>query len=132
MLSVILGICTVTLFPVHAGLLKHLREIRPGFSPAPFLEGSRTLSLFDFTQNILLFLPFGFLAAAGRPGAASRADLWKAVCLGFLLSTLIECAQTRIPGRFPSFWDIGFNTLGSALGALLISRLRSGAGRFSR
>lgn len=122
LVSVVLGICAVTLFPIHAGLVERLREIRPGFSPAPFLVGSRTMSLLDFTQNILLFLPLGFLLADGRAG--TRSTLMRAACLSFLLSALIECAQIRIPGRFPSFWDIGFNALGGALGGRLRRSVR--------
>jgi glycopeptide antibiotics resistance protein len=119
--SVVLGITAVTLFPIHAGLLDRLREIRPGFSPAPFLEGSKTMSLLDFLQNIVLFLPVGFLLADGRSGKAA----WiRAACLSCLLSALIECAQIRVPGRFPSFWDIGFNTLGGVLGARLRRSVR--------
>lgn len=119
--SVVLGIATVTLFPVHAGMIERLRDIRPGFSPAPFLEGSKTLSLLDFIQNILLFMPAGFLLADGRSG---RTAWIRAACLSCALSALIESAQIRIPGRFPSFFDIGFNTLGGALGARLRGSVR--------
>ena len=124
--SVALGICAVTLFPVKPGLLARIREIHPGFSPAPFLEASRTFSAFDFAQNILLFLPVGFLTVADR----SRTP-WRRAALGaavaFLFSAAIEIAQTRIPGRFPSFWDIGFNTLGGLLGASIYRPPQSGA-----
>lgn len=117
--SVILGMLAVTLFPVHAGLLKQLHGFQLGFSPAAFMEGSRYLFLFDFLQNILLFLPLGFLIADGHPQDGPRAMAIRAALLSFLLSSLIECAQVRIPGRYPSFWDIGFNSLGGLLGAAL-------------
>lgn len=117
--SVILGILAVTLFPVHAGLIKQWHEFQLGFFPAAFLEGSSYLYVFDFLQNILLFLPLGFLIADGRPQDGPRALVIRAAILSFLLSSLIECAQVRIPGRYPSFWDIGFNSLGGLLGAAL-------------
>ena len=70
LVSVILGICAVTLIPIHAGLLERLNGLQMRFSPAPFLQGSRAIFLFDFVQNILqrLFVRVADKIVAGRFG----------------------------------------------------------------
>jgi glycopeptide antibiotics resistance protein len=113
-LSVSLGICVVTLIPVHAGLIESFRSA--GF-PAQSLElGLRTFSVFDTIQNILLFAPLGYLSAAGANGG-SRRGLLQAGLACLALSVAVETAQAWIPGRFPSCWDVLFNAAGGILGA---------------
>jgi hypothetical protein len=69
----------------------------------------------DVLDNILLFLPFGAaLAAAGVPPA-------RCVLSAALLSASVEFAQLYIPGRDPSLGDVVFNTVGSGLGAVLVT-----------
>jgi hypothetical protein len=65
-------------------------------------------------QNVLLFLPLGAaLALGGMRGLRLAAA-------GALLSITVECAQQWIPGRDPSLGDVCFNTLGTAMGGLLL------------
>ena len=64
----------------------------------------------DIVLNILLFIPFGFLL--GRKG-------WKAVFLGFLLSSFIECAQYLFLLGYCEADDLLNNTIGCGLGVLL-------------
>lgn len=67
----------------------------------------------DALANVLLFLPLGFLF---RLGQGRRRG---AILLGAALSGLIEAGQFFIPGRTPSVVDLGMNTLGSWMGAML-------------
>lgn len=113
--SVVAGIATVTLIPVHAGWRAH----PAGSIGAAFLSGSRWFSCFDAIQNVLLFLPLGYLMAG--EGAAGRPWL-RAGAAGFAFSAAIECAQCFLPGRYASVWDIVFNASGAALGARIASR----------
>lgn len=64
--------------------------------------------------NIVLFLPVGFLyrLITGRRGA---------LVLGAIISFSIETLQLFIPARTTSVIDILANTLGAALGAMLLS-----------
>jgi hypothetical protein len=70
----------------------------------------------DLLLNIALFMPLG-AALALRGRLPSFIALFAA-----LLSSAIELSQFYIPGRDPSFGDIASNTLGAALGALLVQR----------
>ena len=63
---------------------------------------------------MLLFLPVGVAGAlAFRRGRT-------AVALGGTLSVCVEVGQLFVPGRYPSVWDVGFNTAGTVLGVLLV------------
>jgi len=68
----------------------------------------------EVIQNLLLFMPFGAsLKIAGmRPGHA--------IATGSALSFTVEFLQQWIPGRDPSLGDIVCNTVGTALGVLLV------------
>jgi VanZ family protein len=54
--------------------------------------------------------------AAGPKGVSRRGFSWAALaCLS--LSAGVELAQAWIPGRFPSCWDVLYNTAGGIFGA---------------
>jgi hypothetical protein len=64
----------------------------------------------DALVNLILFAPLGIGLAL------AHVRWWRAVLAGALLSTLVELAQTVIPGRDPSLGDVLFDTLGAAAG----------------
>jgi VanZ family protein len=74
----------------------------------------------DVILNIVIYAPFGFVAALAfrrkfsRPMAAAAAAL-----LGLIFSVSMELLQVYVPGRDPSLSDVLTNTIGSAAGALL-------------
>ncbi|HEX8886729.1 MAG TPA: VanZ family protein [Noviherbaspirillum sp.] len=74
----------------------------------------------DVLQNVLVYAPFGLLAALWLAGAmqARRAALL-ATIMGTVLSLAMECLQQFNPARVASLVDIAMNALGSGLGALL-------------
>jgi VanZ like family/Concanavalin A-like lectin/glucanases superfamily len=74
----------------------------------------------DLLQNIVGFMPLGFLLCAYlmRARSRKRAILF-AVLSGGLLSLTIEVLQYFIPRRNSGMTDIITNTLGTLLGALL-------------
>jgi glycopeptide antibiotics resistance protein len=125
--SVSLGICIVTLVPVQAGLVESLRSA--SFPAESVSIGFRTFSVFDALQNILLFAPLGYLLAAGQRGKSTR-GLWQAAFACVALSAAVECAQAWIPGRFPSCWDVLFNTAGGIIGARVLPFARSAVPSF--
>ena len=72
----------------------------------------------DYLNNLLLFIPLGFVL-----GLVARRNGWKSNCkiivFASSISTIIEVLQLGIPGRYPSLNDILFNTGGSILGLVL-------------
>jgi VanZ family protein len=82
----------------------------------------RFIDLKDMLQNILLFLPFGYVVCmiGTRRGDAIRPRrLLAAVLFAGCFSTGIEIAQIYLPSRAASTMDVAWNTAGALLGALL-------------
>ena len=99
------AILALTLFPTNAPATSRLHNC--------LLCGERGLA--DALLNVILFLPLGIsLALAGvRMGRATLA--------GWALSAAVELGQLWVVrGRDASMGDLLFNTLGTALGALLV------------
>ena len=96
----------------------------------------RYFTVFDIVLNVLAYVPLGLLLVPALPTA------WKpgyvvivAVLLGGLLSLSMEMLQHYLPTRVPSNVDLGCNTLGTLLGALLgvpFGRAFTGHGALSR
>lgn len=91
------------------------------------IERQRWHSIPDLVQNLLLFLPLGFLGFLAtprlsfyRPGLACL--LWAMV--GFLLSFFIEAMQTMSVVRIASASDVASNTLGGLFGVALARHYR--------
>ncbi len=108
MVLVALVIAALTLSPSRSA----------GPPPSFFCFGCSERWLADDILNLALFFPFG-LCAAWNGRTALRATL-----LGLLLSTVLELAQTVVPGRDPALSDILFNTIGTACGAVAGARKR--------
>ncbi len=93
-----------------------------GLPVLTFLDAAwpRYWTVFDLLINTLAYLPLGFLLTLTlrRPPSRWTAAL-AALILGSLLSLALECTQTWLPSRVASNLDLGCNTLGSGLGALL-------------
>jgi VanZ family protein len=73
----------------------------------------------DLLANILLYMPFGLLAARALPDGLSGSTRVGLVLLGgALLSTAMELLQFNDVGRTTSMGDVYANTIGSILGAV--------------
>ncbi len=70
----------------------------------------------DILQNILLFIPFGFLGYFSLIYKRSGANKIGIVLAGALLSASVEFLQIFSPTRYPALSDVIFNTLGTAAG----------------
>jgi VanZ family protein len=122
LISVGLGIAIVTLMPTRAGLI---HDFHPGMHASPW-KNLLVTDIFDVVQNVLLYLPLGYLAAvavtAREGGHAARASArWRFLRAGFLglgLSLLLEGIQIWIPGRFCSAFDVLTNGAGAWLGGM--------------
>ena len=67
----------------------------------------------DAIRNVILFLPLGFLYRLTQGSQRG------AILLGLIISAVAEMGQLFMPARTPSFVDLGMNTLGAWLGAIL-------------
>jgi hypothetical protein len=87
-------------------------------------EISFTGSLSDVLENIVLYVPLGFLfrVASRRSGWL---PLFKALCFGALASASLEACQLFLPGRNSSVIDVITNGMGALLGAAVAAHLRS-------
>lgn len=87
------------------------------FVTAPW---SRHVTRSDITTNILVYLPFGVLAARSlRYRCSPAAAFVLALLAGMLLSFTMESLQAFLPTRVSSRLDWLLNGLGTALGAIL-------------
>ncbi|MDF2991505.1 MAG: hypothetical protein K0S37_2019 [Microbacterium sp.] len=77
-------------------------------------------SFVEVSANVVMFVPLGFLIAALLPRNAA----WVAVVVGLLASMTIEIGQwLLLPQRIPAASDVVANTMGSAIGALVLLAL---------
>ncbi len=74
----------------------------------------------DVLQNIVLFLPFGFLFKS-----AKRSSMFKVTAVAFCFSFSAEFLQAWTEERVASFFDLAMNTSGAFLGALPANPMQS-------
>lgn len=75
--------------------------------------------LSDIIQNIMLFMPFGFL---GYFSLVHKSSWWRkaaVILMGDSLSASVEFLQIFSPVRYPALSDVIFNTVGTAAGLLI-------------
>jgi glycopeptide antibiotics resistance protein len=106
--------------------LAHLSRVRLNPLIAP--DTGRRISIPDFAQNLLLFMPFG-AAAVLAVGGSTRRSIASAVFLGCVLSVSVESIQLVTTDRISSFADVLANTIGTFTGAITaaVSRQRQWA-----
>jgi VanZ family protein len=105
--------------PHHSFLIPPWREFDPSWD-----------YFGDVLRNILGFMPLGFLLCAllSRSLQSHRAILCS-ILFGGALSLSIEILQAYIPQRGSGITDVITNTLGTALGALLVGSWLDGKSR---
>jgi len=74
----------------------------------------------DVVMNIALFVPLGLAVAALLPLRFAPLTVF----FGAAVSLAVETAQSLIPGRVPDVDDVLHNTLGAAVGTLVVIALR--------
>ncbi len=87
-----------------------------------FLEPGR-LSRTDLVVNVIIYIPFGWLAARVFAGLGRVRTVLLATLAGSLFSFGVEYLQAFLPRRVPSFHDWGWNTLGACGGAVVHRQL---------
>lgn len=109
----------------------HLHLAERLFFAKPFLRGvdRQSFSFSDIVLNLLGFMPFGFLMTLRlrMAGVLSEDHCgWVAVVLGLTVSLAIETLQVFLPGRDSSLLDLAANTIGTAMGAGILTVLANG------
>lgn len=79
-------------------------------------------SFVETVANVLLFVPFGVLAAAWL----DEHRIWWAAVAGMAATCMIETAQAvLLPNRYATIYDVTANSLGVALGCIAVYAWRS-------
>lgn len=104
------------LCPQKSYVLWNISQIR--WLPFIDADGSRA-SLPDVVQNILFFLPFGFLGYFLKRGKSTFKTLLLVSLYGGALSLLVEFCQLFTIDRTTSATDLVTNTMGAFCGAVL-------------
>lgn len=89
---------------------------RINWTPFVDLDGTRA-SIPDIVQNILFFIPFGFLGLLSFSRHKFFA-LFLVIFFGFVISLNIELLQLTTRDRTTSITDLICNTIGTAVGAV--------------
>jgi len=95
------------------------------FRTPPRMAVSFTGSPTDIIQNIVFFVPLGFLFQLIRR-RSGWLPLLKAFGFGLLVSGAVEACQLFLPGRDSSVIDVATNGFGTLLGAGAAAYLRGG------
>ena len=93
-------------------VLERLDELRTGFEPG--------YVVLEFTANIAMFVPFGVFVRV----AFARLPWWAVLALGFATTVTIELIQSTLPSRYSTVSDVIANTLGTAVGLLIVWAVR--------
>jgi len=94
-----------------SSVLELIDEMRAAFSSA--------YVALEFTANVAMFVPFGMLVWV----ALARPRWWIVMLLGFATTVTIELVQRTLPSRYSTLSDVIANTLGTAIGLLLVRAL---------
>ncbi|GEM_PF-1581935 len=82
----------------------------------PLGGGQGNPNVSDIIQNVLLFMPFGFLGYFSIVYKSSLLKKAAVVVMGASLSVSVEFLQIFSVTRYPALSDVEFNTLGTAVG----------------
>jgi VanZ family protein len=96
------------------------------------LERPKYISVTDIAVNVVVYIPLGLmLTGLMRRFTGMRAAIFVTLAFGAILSLAMETLQMFLPGRVSSVLDLGTNTFGTLLGALLAWAIhpRTRAGR---
>ncbi|SCK36124.1 VanZ like family protein [Variovorax sp. HW608] len=110
---------------VYASLYPFADWRDQGIAPWAYLAAPwpRWWTGFDFGINVVGYMPLGFLVAVAllrsRPDASAMGAVFRATLAGGAISFAMETLQSYLPSRVPSNVDLGLNTLGTFVGALL-------------
>jgi hypothetical protein len=94
------------------------------FKAPEHLNITLTGGVLDIIENIVLYLPLGFLFQLARR-QAEFVSLLRALAFGVLVSAALEACQLFLPGRNSSLIDVATNGLGALMGAAMAAYLRT-------
>lgn len=101
--------------PLDATGAGWLKTLIGGFADNPTTAWI-TYDLVEFSANVAMFVPLGCLSVLLLGGRR----WWLALAFGILLTCFIEFTQQFVPTRVPDLRDIVANSLGAALGIVVV------------
>jgi glycopeptide antibiotics resistance protein len=107
---------TVNLVPFR----KHMAAAHRLLSGGPAAIDAARFLFIDVLGNVAVFFPIGLSLAGALGYLLPRHRVWATIALGATLSISIELIQLSIPGHATDVDDVLFNTIGAALGAVLL------------
>jgi glycopeptide antibiotics resistance protein len=107
---------TINLVPLR----EHTQAVVCVLNDCPDAARSARFLVIDVAGNVAVFVPIGLALAGALGHTLGRGRLWLVVALCMALSIGIELVQLTIPSRATDVDDVLFNTIGAAVGALLI------------
>ncbi|MGR9093417.1 MAG: VanZ family protein, partial [Gammaproteobacteria bacterium] len=106
-----------TLFPFSGW------EQPPGFLWTQFFAPEARLGIVDICINVAIYLPLGFVLIRLLPHRIPQPfGVFITVISTALFSTSLELLQGYLPARVSSLYDVMFNIMGAALGAILATK----------
>ncbi|MCC3292059.1 VanZ family protein [Arthrobacter sp. zg-Y1110] len=121
---VALALITFWPSPVDAGPAGTLRAVLAALNSRG-MPGWVNYTLLESVANVVLFVPFGVLAAA----CLTERFAWLGAVVGMAASCAIEAGQhVFLPARYATIHDVIANSLGAALGTLVVYAFRSRKG----
>ncbi|MCK9284963.1 MAG: VanZ family protein [Rhodocyclaceae bacterium] len=114
-----------TLLALYASLHPFSGWRDSGAPPLDYLTAAwpRYFTTFDLVVNAIAYVPLGFLwVPALQRGRTARLQALLATLICIVLSFTMETVQNYLPSRVPSNLDLGSNSLGGLVGALLGAR----------
>jgi len=110
----------ITLFPFEFFTPAHPVSIKSFLQVQP---DSQKPILLDAILNVILFIPFGYLAGQFLHHLKIGKQIVITILLAFAFSLVIEFLQLWLPNRFSTILDMFTNTAGAFLGLLLFRAL---------
>ena len=114
---------------VYASLYPFAEWRDQGIAPWAYLAAPwpKYWTVFDFGVNVVGYVPLGFLSALAvlrnRPDSGGLRAVLRATVVGGAISLTMETLQSYLPARIPSNVDLGLNTAGALVGAVLAAAL---------
>jgi VanZ family protein len=97
-------------------------DVMPGM---PLESGHPLFALEEIITKLVLFAPFGLLAAAAGTGTVGPGRLLVAAAAGLGVGAVIEVGQLYLPAHTPSITDVLIGGAGAVAAAWLASRLQT-------
>lgn len=114
---ILLIYCATVIYRVYSETAEH--EFTPFWSYREIEDGRLDL-LAENIMNVVVFVPVGLLLSC----VSRRLKWWMVLLIGFGMSLSIESLQFVLKRGFSEFDDVFHNTLGCAIGVMIVALIK--------